>query len=169
MSTSVTFRPALDADWPIMAGLLSGSGLQLVGAREHLKGFLVVTDQDGIFGCAGLERYGDTGLLRSVAVAPSERGQGHGQMLVEKLLLKAQEEGVRTVVVLAHQTEDFFRKFEFEQIRFDRLPAALKDSVEFKFASPDSTTAMLLNLATVHETDEAARATTPSPAPSLSE
>ena len=80
-----------------MAGLLAGSGLQLVGAREHLKHFLVVLDEEGLLGCAGLERYGDTGLLRSVAVAESERGQGHGQMLVEKLLLQAQQDGVRSV------------------------------------------------------------------------
>lgn len=137
-----------------MAGLLAGSGLQLVGAREHLKHFLVVLDEEGLLGCAGLERYGDTGLLRSVAVAESERGQGHGQMLVEKLLLQAQQDGVRSVVVLAQETEDFFRKFDFEEIRFDRLPPQVQDSVEFKFAAPDRTTAMLLNLAVAQGTSQ---------------
>jgi amino-acid N-acetyltransferase len=150
MSNQVTFRQAQDADWPVMAGLLSGTGLQLVGAREHLRQFLVVLDEDGLFGCAGLELYGDTALLRSVAVAEPERGKGHGQMLVEKLLLKAQQDGVKTVIVLAHETEGFFRKFDFEEVRFDRLPAAIQDSMEFKFAKPDSTTAMLLNLAVIH-------------------
>jgi len=151
MSETFTFRPAHDADWPVIAGLLTGVGLPLAGAREHLKHFLVVLDQDGLFGCAGLERYGETGLLRSVAVAESERGRGHGQMLVEKLLLRAQEDGVRTVVVLARQTASFFRKFEFKETRFQHLPAAIHNSVEFKFAEPDATTAMLLHLATVQD------------------
>lgn len=156
MENEINYRQAQEADWPVIAGLLAGTGLQLVGAREHLKHFLVALDEYGLVGCAGMEHYGHTGLLRSVAVAESERGKGIGQNLVERLLLKAQKENITTVVLLAHSSEDFFRKFDFAEVRFDHLPQSIHDSVEFKFAAPDSTTAMLLNLATVH---------TPAPTP----
>jgi amino-acid N-acetyltransferase len=150
MENDIVYRQAQEADWPLIAGLLAGTGLQLVGAREHLKHFLVALDEYGLVGCAGLEHYGNTALLRSVAVAESERGKGIGQNLVERLLLKAQQEKITTVVLLAQSAEEFFRKFEFTEIRFDRLPQSIHDSVEFKFAAPDATTAMLLNLSTVH-------------------
>jgi N-acetylglutamate synthase-like GNAT family acetyltransferase len=55
------------------------------------------------------------------------------------------------VVVMAHETEGFFRKFDFAEIRLDRLPASVRDSVEVKFAAADSTTAMLLRLSMAHE------------------
>ena len=150
MENEITYRRAQEADWPVVAGLLAGTGLQLVGAREHLKHFLVALDEYGLVGCAGMEHYADTGLLRSVAVAESERGKGIGQNLVERLLLQAQQENIKTVIVLARSAEDFFRKFDFAEVRFDRLPPSIRDSVEFKFSEPEATTAMLLNLATVH-------------------
>jgi amino-acid N-acetyltransferase len=141
----IEYRPARENDWPLLAGLLAGTGLSTVGAREHLKHFLLAFDEHGLIGCAGMEKYGNYGLLRSVAVVEAERGQGYGQTLVEKQLLKAQQEGVRHVVLFANGADDFFQKFDFTATRRETIPATVKDSVEFKFALPEST-AMLLDL-----------------------
>jgi len=144
------YRLALPSDWPGIAGLLSGCGLPLAGAREHIENFIVAVDDLGIVGCAGLEIYGDTGLLRSVAVAESERGCGYGQNLVERVLLRAQQRNVRGVVVMAGSAEEFFRRFEFEEIRLDRLPESIRASVELRYTEDAASSAMLLNLQAVH-------------------
>lgn len=132
------YRTAREADFPLVTGLLTHVGLPLVGVKEHFPRFLVACDEFGLIGCAGMERYGAYGMLRSVAVAESERNQGCGQTLVEKLLLKAQGEGVRQVVVMAGDSVEFFKKFEFQPIRREMVPEPLKDSTEFKQA-PEAT------------------------------
>ena len=43
--------------------------------------FFLAFREDLLVGTSGLERYGDTALLRSVAVASTERGQGLGQVV----------------------------------------------------------------------------------------
>lgn len=139
------YRPAREADFPLVSGLLSHVGLPLTGVKEHFPRFLVACDEYGLIGCAGLERYGAYAVLRSVAVAESERNQGCGQTMVEKLLLKAQKEGVRQVVVITSGAVDFFRKFDFEPIRRETVPEPLRDSLEYKAAAEDAT-AMALKL-----------------------
>ena len=141
----LNFRPAREADFPLVSGLLSHVGLPLMGVKEHFPRFLVACDEFGLIGCAGLERYGAYAMLRSVAVAESERNQGCGQTMVEKLLLKAQKEGVRQVVVMTDNAVDFFAKFEFQPIRRELVPESLKESLEYKSAPADAT-AMTLKL-----------------------
>jgi amino-acid N-acetyltransferase len=44
----------------------------------------------------GLERHGDAGLLRSLAVAANRRGAGLGGALYERILAHAVRRGVRS-------------------------------------------------------------------------
>jgi amino-acid N-acetyltransferase len=69
--------------------LLAGVRLPLEGARENLGGFLLAVRDTPLIGSACVERYGENGLLRSVAVAESERGKGLGIALIEQILLRA--------------------------------------------------------------------------------
>src|SRR5688572_28172601 len=107
-STSATIRVAAPDDWDAIAALLTAAALPLDGAREHLTGFLVAEGGGAIVGCAAVERYGEVGLLRSVAVRASERGTGVGGRLVEHAIAGAASRGVSTLVLLTTTAERFF-------------------------------------------------------------
>ena len=142
----VAIRRAGTGDWKRIAGLLTDCGLPLAGAREHLDSFLVA-ERDGVLvGCAAVERYGTAGLLRSVAVAQSERGLGTGTVLVDRCLADARHERLETLVVLTTTAAEYFPRFGFRPVDREAVPDAVRASEEFREACPDSATAMLTTL-----------------------
>ena len=144
--SSWIIRRATPHDWPKMAALLAMADLPLAGAQAHLSNFSLAFRDDVLIGSAGLERYGDTALLRSVAVAFPERGHGLGQALVQQALAYAASLGVRQVVLLSTTAADFFLRFGFQPISRAEVPQALQASVEFQEACPASATVMTLVL-----------------------
>ena len=139
-------RRATRHDWSKIAALLVTADLPLAGADEHLPDFFLVFREDLLVGTAGLERYGDTALLRSVAVASTERGQGLGQALVRQALAHAASLGLRQVVLLTTTAADFFPRFGFEPINRAEVPLAVQASVEFQEACPASAAVLSLVL-----------------------
>ncbi|HWI64061.1 MAG TPA: arsinothricin resistance N-acetyltransferase ArsN1 family A [Symbiobacteriaceae bacterium] len=142
----MNIRPANPSDWAALAELLTVAGLPLAGAREHLPGFVLAFEDDHLVGVAGLERYGTTALLRSLAVAPEQRGTGLGQELVRLLLDQAYDKGIRTVTLLTTTADRFFPRFGFRRVDRSDFPADLQASAELRGACPASSVAMLLDL-----------------------
>jgi N-acetylglutamate synthase-like GNAT family acetyltransferase len=141
-----TFRRPLPDDWDAVKLLLVQSGLPIAGAQEHLGDFLVAQDGTGIVGCAGLERYGPTALLRSVAVLERRRGERLGYELVVRLVAAARAADVATLVLLTETAERYFRRFGFKTVPRKTLPEEIMASAEFRGACPASAMAMLMNL-----------------------
>lgn len=140
------FRRATEADWPAISALLTASQLPLDGAREALAAFRVVEQNGRIVACAAAERYGDAALLRSVAVAPAQRGHGVGALLVERVMRELAETGCARVVLLTTTAGDWFPRFGFRRIPRDAAPDAVRESVEFRSACPASAVTMLAML-----------------------
>jgi phosphinothricin acetyltransferase len=141
-------RRAQAADWNAIAALLAASSLPTAGAAEHLDGFVVAIRAGRIVGSGAVERYGSTGLLRSVAVAESERGRGTGSTLVEQCIAAATVAGLESLVLLTTTAEQYFPRFRFERIGRDAVPEGVQRSIEFREACPASATVMRLALAT---------------------
>jgi amino-acid N-acetyltransferase len=141
---SLTLRRASGSDWEAIAALLDQHRLPLAGARDHMADFLVAVQDARIVGVAGLERYGDTALLRSVAV--SSPAGGLGTRLVQALLEHAHQSGVDTVVLLTTTAAAFFPRFGFTVVTREDVPAAVHASAEFQGACPASATVMRLVL-----------------------
>jgi amino-acid N-acetyltransferase len=137
-------RPARSGDWPSIRGLLEARHLPTGGAETHLPDFLVATSETSgvVLGVAGLERYGEIGLLRSVAVGDDLAGKGLGTALVRALLERAREGGVRDVFLLTTTAADWFPRFGFTVARREELPDALNASEELRGACPSSAIAM---------------------------
>ncbi len=95
-----------------------------------------------VLGVAGLERYGNVGLLRSVAVGDNLAGNGLGTALVRALLERAREGGVRDVFLLTTTAPDWFPRFGFTVARREELPEVLNASEELRGACPSSAVAM---------------------------
>lgn len=142
----VVIRGATPNDWEAVAALLAASSLPLDGAREHLDGFVLAERAGATVGCAAVERYGDGGLLRSVAVAPSERGKGTGAALVSRCVADARAAGIGTLVLLTTTAERYFPRFGFEVIDRTSVAEAVRESAEFRGACPASATVMRLVL-----------------------
>jgi amino-acid N-acetyltransferase len=135
-------RRARPGDWDSIERLLIDSALPIDGAREHIDGFLVAEEDGALAGCAAIEWYGSSALLRSVAVAPSHRGTGLGKELVEQLLDHARKQKIESLVLLTTTAAEWFPRFGFR--RATEAPAAVKQSAEFRGACPD--TAVLMSL-----------------------
>lgn len=139
-------RAARAEDWPGIERLLDARHLPRAGARAHLGEFVVLARGDTIAGCAGIERYGDAGLLRSVAVSEELGGKGLGAELVRGCVARARQLGLRGLYLLTTTAAGYFPRFGFETISREALPAALAASEELRGACPASAVAMRLTL-----------------------
>jgi len=137
-------RPATSGDWKSIERLLRERRLPTDGARDHLATFLVATDGPSLLGCAGIEQYGDVGLVRSVAVAETAGGRGVGAELVRALLARARTLGLRELYLLTTTAAGYFPRFGFETVGRETLPSALWASEELRGACPASAIAMRL-------------------------
>src|SRR5262249_38708392 len=115
----VTIEKASPACLDDVLEILSHVNLPHDGVKEHFDGFLVARRGAGtILGCAGLERHGELGLLRSAAALSEYQGKWIGNKLIRELLKNAAREGVAEVVLLTTTAKDYFQnKFGFKEAR----------------------------------------------------
>jgi len=146
---SVALRRAEAADRDAILGLLGRLELPTAGVVNWLTGFWVAVQDDRLVGAAGMERYGDAGLLRSVAVAPEWQGGGVGRALVERVLDEGRAAGILEVYLLTTTAEHYFPRIGFAGVARSEVPAPLHDSEEFKGACPSSAVVMRKPLTTV--------------------
>ncbi len=129
-----------------MVALLEGAGLPARFITEHLSHFVVLRTDGQVRGCAGLEVYGDSCLLRSLVVHDDERGRGWGLALVQVLLDRARQLGMREVVVLTAMAVGLVRRFGFVEVEREAIDPQVRASWEFAEAGCCSATCMLLVL-----------------------
>lgn len=142
-------RQATAADLPAAEALLARAGLTTEGVGDWIDRFLVADENGFIAGVAGLELYGGSALLRSVAVADECRGTGIGHALVERALDAAAAAGAADVFLLTTTAERYFPRFGFTPVSRDDVSAPLLASAEFSGACPASATVMCRHSATV--------------------
>src|SRR5437879_464206 len=145
MNEAVTIRRAEAAEYEHITRLLNDTALPLDGLNGH-QNFLVLCRDGRVLGCAAVERYGQYGLLRSVALELHERRHGLGRRLVQEALRQARRDGIAEVVLLTTTAAPFFARLGFQAIRRDAAPAPLRASVEFQSACPETATVMRLVL-----------------------
>lgn len=140
--------PAGPTDIGPVRALLARVKLPTEGVPDDLSELWVLKDQDGVvIGCVALEEYGDTGLLRSLAVNPERRGEGLGWMLAEMAQIRVRHRGLSRVCLLTEHATDFFaEKFGFRPVAPSELPAEVRGSSEFRAAQAGRATAMVLKL-----------------------
>lgn len=122
--------------------LLERAGLPRDGLDDHLRCALVARSSGAVVGCAAVECYGDTGLLRSVAVDAAYRGCGIGRSLVDAAVDLARRRGVRTLYLLTTSATAYFSRFGFRSIAREEVPSAVQQSVEFNGVCPVSAIVM---------------------------
>lgn len=143
---SVSVRPATEADLAAIELLLSGSNLTTAGVTDQLGRFLAAEDDGRVIACAGMEVYGSSALLRSVAVRSDYRNRGLARTLVAKLLARARQEGVAQLYLLTSTAAAYFQKFGFTPVDRDEIEKAVLASKEFEDEGCATAQAMALRI-----------------------
>ena len=139
-----TIRAATPEDFAAVRGLLTENDLVHEDlSPAHMAGFVVIPAKGSacfLLAVAGVEIFSDAGegLLRSVAVAPSLRGQGIGKNLVAAVEKRTAALGVHRLWLLTTTAPDFFRRLGYVDAARAYAPAAVRASGEFKSLCPAS-------------------------------
>jgi amino-acid N-acetyltransferase len=125
-----------------VAALLVGCGLAVDDAAESRVALLGCRRGGRLAGVVGLEIYGHSGLLRSLAVAPSERGAGLGHALVERAEQRAARRGVRDLYLLTTSAAEFFARLGYVATARSGAPASIAATRQFAGLCPAAATFM---------------------------
>jgi len=134
-------RPAEPPDLPAVLALLAEAKLPTAGVAEHFGSFFVVDEGGRIVASAGLERYGDAALLRSLAVAPEMRRTGLGAAVLQRALHEA-DGHAGGIYALTTTAEEYLARFGFQRVLRSSLPGQLLASRELQDACPTSATVL---------------------------
>ncbi|MEO7214367.1 arsenic resistance N-acetyltransferase ArsN2 [Mucilaginibacter sp.] len=122
--------------------LLSAEKLPVEDLPAQLDNFVVAIENDMVIGVAGLELYGDYGLLRSVAVDKNHRGKGIGSGLLARIEEMAISLNLEGIYLLTETAADYFSRKGYEHIARMDIPEEVKASSEFSHVCPQSAIAM---------------------------
>ena len=139
-------RQATIADWPAVRDLLVRANLPVDGAEKAFETGLVAVENDRVAGCAAIETYNATALLRSVAVTPDRQGSGVGTSLVHAAEALARTTGANAMILLTETAEPWFERLGYGPIEREAAPDDIASSVEFVTACSETAIAMRRSL-----------------------
>lgn len=133
----------IDASDPGLASALMEAGLPISDLQDRGRVFFSATGIDGaIVGYAGVERCGDSLLLRSVVVLPERRGQGFAKALVAETLKRFPDAG--DVYLATTSAAPVFLLMGFHPVDRIDVPAAVLATRQLSGICPASATIMKL-------------------------
>ncbi len=147
--SEVILRPARSQDLDAVRALVAAADLPDADVADHFpRAYAVFEERGTVIGSAGLEVHGESGLLRSVAVASSRRGAGIGRMLIEDRLAAARSQSLSGVYLLTTTAPEYFTRLGFQRIARESVPGALHHSSEFATVCPASAICLVKHLGT---------------------
>jgi N-acetylglutamate synthase-like GNAT family acetyltransferase len=139
LAVNVGIRAAEAGEKDELERMLRAAKLPFAGVAEGFPDcYVIARSSEGVVGAAGLQTYGAAGLLRSVVVHDSVRGQGLGRALVEERLAYARALGLDRIFLLTTSAEAYFKALGFEPAAREEAPANMQASAEFAGACPAS-------------------------------
>ncbi len=137
---------ATEADWPDIEALLRASCLSSEGRHDHITQYMIARDKSGLLGCAGIERYETTGVLRALVVAKRARSAGLGELLISAIVAEVRQQGIETIVLQTKTASGYFARLGFSPIGISDIPASVRPSHEFDHSSKEVGTLMQTTL-----------------------
>lgn len=130
-----------------LKALLKAENLPVSDLPESFDNFLVAIIDNEIAGAAGLEIYGEYGLLRSVAVGRKHRNLGIAAKLIDEITTICISKEISTLYLLTETAAEYFKNKGFIQIGREQVPAEIKASSEFSQVCPVSAIVMKKSIA----------------------
>jgi amino-acid N-acetyltransferase len=143
---ALEIRPAKARDFEEVRALLGLAGLPTADVADDAGAYFLAVRAAELLGCVGLERHGNFGLLRSLAVTPDARGQGVGAALIRTVLEAARSQEVRALYLLTTTAAEYFPRVGFQEIDRTQVPASVRASSEFASLCPSTATVMRIDL-----------------------
>ena len=137
MRDELEIEEAKNSDHPAIVVLLQDTELPPDSIEAHLENFLIIRHPEAVagpeflVGSVGLEVYGESALLRSLAVHPDFQGRGLGTRLVNRMIELAKGKGITRLFLLTDTAEEYFKKKGFVIVTRDQVPEDMKQSIEF--------------------------------------
>jgi amino-acid N-acetyltransferase len=125
-----------------IVAMLNAEKLPVNDLPSTLDNFLVALQKDKVIGVAGVEVYGDHGLLRSLVVHPAYQGKGIAGQLVSSIESLALSKGLGNIYLLTETAPDYFARKNYDRITRAEVPAEVQASSEFSFVCPQSAIVM---------------------------
>lgn len=101
-------------------GLMLGRALSEI--YENIRDYYVAIERKRIVGVCGLHvNWGDLAEIKSLVVAPSQKGKGIGRSLLESCIREGEALGVRRFYALTY-VAGFFKKMGFRKVPREKLP-----------------------------------------------
>ncbi|WP_222914384.1 arsenic resistance N-acetyltransferase ArsN2 [Natrinema sp. SYSU A 869] len=125
---------------------LKQSNLPYQDVRSNPDCFFLAYSGTECIGSGGVEMYGSDGLLRSVVIRETDRGQGYGTILCDELEEYARADGVQILYLLTTTASAFFRDRGYEEISRENTPPRIQQTTEFTDLCPSSATCMQKSL-----------------------
>jgi protein-tyrosine-phosphatase/N-acetylglutamate synthase-like GNAT family acetyltransferase len=143
----VAIAPPTAADVDPVTELVRACDLPTAIVRDGFPDAYVVARRDGaIVGVAAVDTFGEAALLRTVAVAPSERRHGTALALVADRLTAARVAGATYAYLLTTSAASYFQRFGFAEVARSSAPTSLQASPEFAGLCPASATCLRATL-----------------------
>ena len=108
--------------------------------------FFVEKRDKNIIAVGGIEDAGADAIIRSIAVAENCKGKGYGAEITKQLLYYAKTQKKNDIYLLTTTAQNYFPKFGFKEVNRNDLPAAVKNSSQYKDVCPESAVIMKLKL-----------------------
>lgn len=128
--------------------LLEAAGLPTADLDERLiPRFLVAAREGRVLGAVACEPAGaNSGLLRSLVVAPDCQGRGLGERLVAEIETVGRSQGVQTLYLLTETAQAFFDRLGYLVTDRQQAPAEIRATSEFARLCPSSAVCMRKNI-----------------------
>jgi amino-acid N-acetyltransferase len=143
---SVAIKPANEEDVVGIINLLKANNLPVSDLSSGKRQFLVATISGQLTGVVALELYGDSGLLRSLAVNSEFRTLNLGKKLVAEAENLGRENGLKQLFLLTTTASGFFSKLGWDITDRSAAPASISASTEFSSVCPASAVCMTKKL-----------------------
>lgn len=100
--------------------------------------FIVAKYAEQLVACVSVEKYGDAGLLRSLAVHTEWKEIGLGKIMVQRGEDWSAENGVKTLYLLTTTASGFFQNMAWEVFDRDKAPVTIAATTEFSTTCPST-------------------------------
>ena len=126
--------------------LLKSNGLPYEDIVSSKVQFITKEANGNLIGCVGMEKYGEDGLLRSLAVNNHYKNTGVGETLLVELFHKSKIAGIKKIHLLTTTADTYFEKYGFKITVRSNAPEQILQSKEFSQICPASSTYMTLDI-----------------------
>jgi amino-acid N-acetyltransferase len=143
----ISYSPASADDLPAIKALLDLCDLPAEDlGPAHLQHFVTCRAGERIVGTVGVEPLGETGLLRSLAVAPDFRGKSLARELWARARQKATRMGVSQLYLLTTTADGLFARWGFKQVPRDEVAELVRSTSQYSAICPTTAVVMAIDL-----------------------